>query len=431
MLSLERLTALEKTHPNLSAVFNKHWDTKLSDYSPLLFKKAPKQMEPELENSFRKEWILYGKSKRQIDRLINQLGEIPVVQTCHHVTPTNGPTFLANDLISLAGIKEGDTYLVGASSGVAFSNTAWSGALSFGEIPLDLILEPDSKAYNQAAKAANDRKKDGTTENRVSLIPAKQRDALVFGTKITDYQLNLQNQFSGLLKGDYLPFVENGFYSVWASNFCSTVQSKLFPERDIFYFDINRVLSEYLVSILQSTLDHPILDSLFSNEMNQRIIDEFSDPVFFQGSYSGKKSQKVEGFQWRPNLLKGGRFGEVATDRERLIEMLSGHELCPGVFLQFLILHFINGLRCLGSFNQIEYLEDFRLKWKQFGSSWDFHLDQDCRSSLSTGRLIDKKGEIWPFDLALKGETLDLNDYLTKPMSHFWEPIASQLTANV
>ncbi len=427
MLDSGILNRLEAKYPNLAAVFKENWQTPLIHYSASFYDKKPTNLEPELKEAFREEWALYGKSDGEISHLIEELENSPVLQTSHHVTPTNGPTFLAYDLISLAGLKNDRTYLVAANSGVAFSNPAWSGALSYGQLPLDWLLLKNTKAYGQAERSAKDREKDGKTDERISLIPAKMRDGLVYGTRISDFQLSRFSQFSDKLKEISVPMVTDGVYSIWASRLCGNIQSAVFKGGDIFYFDINRILSKYIIRILLSKREHPLVEMLFSDQTNTRINEQFEKPVFFQGTYPGKKSFKVEGYGWQSNSLIGARNGAKSYNRQQLIEGLQQDKLCPGIFLQFFILRFLNGLRCLGSFNQIEYLEDFRKRWLQLDCGWDLHTESDSGQSLTTGRLIHEGQAVWPLDLALKNDTIDLQEYSNKEMSHFWEPVVKQL----
>ncbi|MBU2514607.1 hypothetical protein KJ966_25055 [bacterium] len=427
MLDKRIFSQLEINHPMLAAVFKEHWQTPLDQYTALLYDKDRVSIEPELRDAFCSEWECYGKNKKETEQLLDELESTPVLQTSHHVTPTNGPTFLAYDLISLAGLRENKTYMVAANSGVAFSNPAWSGALSYGQLSLDWLLLKNTNAYRQAEKSARDRSKDGQADNRISLIPAKMRDQLVFGTRISDFQVSLFNQFAAGLKEISIPMVTDQVYSIWASGFCSRVQSAIFQGKHILYFDVNRVISRYIVHILQSRTKHPLLEILFSDRINKKINEKFENPVFFQGNWEGKKSFKVDGLRWQFSRLIGEKSGIRELGRQQLIEELQQETLCPGIFLQFFILRFLNGICCLGSFNQIEYMESYRRGWSDLKTGWQLFTDPDYRETLTTGRLINKGKAVWPLDLALKGDTINLQQYLKMEMSYFWEPIVKQI----
>lgn len=425
------VSALNTNHSNLAQVFKKHWQTQLSDFVGTLQVEKSINLEKELKEAFLEEWIESGISMSNAEKLIQQLESYPVLQTSHHVTPTNGPTFLAYDLIASASFSEEKTYLVAASTGVPFSNAAWTGALSYGDIPLDDLLEVGSKAHLHAQRSLNDRIADGNQDKRISIIPSKQRDQLVFGTKIQDFQLAMYNQLSNRLKGIIKPVDRFEIYSHWACDICSHIQQKILNRSSILYFDINRVISKYLVKVLKNTHNHLILEILFSSDVNELLNKSFGFPVFFLTGYKGKKSFKIESLRWVNGASQGDKSGERKYTKEELIDDLENYILCPGIFLQFLVLRFINGIKCLGSFNQLEYLEDYRKRWQELDFDFELKLEPDVDESLTTGRLLDDSGTpIWPLDTLWNEKVIKTEEYSQKPMSFFWEPILKQLTKN-
>jgi len=430
MLNSNLIEKLQATHPTLCRVFKAHSQKSIKEFSEKLFKYSSKKIEPELLNAFAEEWREMDLPPIIIQKAMDQLGKMPVLQTGHHITPTNGPTFLALDLISCSGLKADQLYIVAANSGVAFSNTAWSGCLSFGSTRIDDLLNPDHPGYNQALKSIAERKHRGTPEKRISLIPSSQRDQLVFGSVISEATIS---RFDGLSKrmSEIILKPEVGVsYSYWAAKTCSAIQKRILNKNNLLIFDVNEVVRRYLVKVLSSDRAHPIKQLFFEKSVRENIQFTFKNPVLFLSTYKGKKSHKVDTLTWEDSGLFSPKSGLVIKTRDELLKGLETKQLCPGVFLVFLILKFINGFRCLGSFNQLEYIENYRQKWLQLQLGWDLQLHADSTHSLTTGRLIIDDHEIWPLDLAINGESISEENYVDMIMEELWEPILNQLTAD-
>lgn len=428
MLVTERLDILKKERPIVASVFEKNWQRSLKDFSQSLFDWRPTKVEGALKNAFRFEFREMGVSESEIGGFLSQIEELPVLQTSHHVTPTNGPTFLAYDLISLSGLPEGKIYPVAANSGVPYSNAAWSGSISYGDLPLESLLKPGSELYKRTIKSTRNRQEDGDSDLRISLIPSRSRDQLLFGSGITADQVQYFNTFSDAFKERIVSPEPFDVYSHWACSTCSSLQQRLFSGRKIFYFDINRVIAKYLAEILLSGKAHPIRDLFYDPSISDAVNESFDEPTLFLGSYKGKKSFKIESLKWDSQGTLGIKSGVISYRPEELAKALSEKRLCPGIFLQFLVLRFINGIHCLGSFNQLDYLESYRLGWEKLKTGWNLDLAADYETTLTTGRIVLEEGALWPLDLAMKDETLKISEYLNKPMSAFWFPILDQLT---
>ncbi len=430
MVAPDSLSDLKQTHPELAEIFGSEWQTPLSRYAGRLYQKASRKLEPQLINAFRQELASMGSDTATIQKALDQLQQTPVLQTSHHITPTHGPTFLALDLICLSGLPSSELYLIGANTGVPFSNSAWSGALSYGSLDLDRLYRRDTRAYRQALKSQQERTAHGEADCRVSLIPSRQRDQLVFGTPLVRYQADLYDQFSEELQC-LLPEMDvEQPYSHWSALTAAQIQSRIFEQRPFLIFDINRVISRYLVDILTGYPDHPCSILLSDSKKSADILSAFENPPICLGSYCGKKSEKIDPLTWKGNGLFSLKRGLQQLNREALIRQLEEQALCPGIFLLFFVLRFINGIRCLGSFSQVGYLESFRKQWKLTTPDWDWDLDlePDYHESLTTGRLVRGGKAIWPLDLALENKSLSIDSFADVEMGEFWQPIVSQLT---
>ena len=196
----------------------------------------------------------------------------------------------------------------------------------------------------------------------------------------------------------------------------------------LLFFDINRVVKRYLVQILNKEEDHPIKQLFFKRSIREKIQKAFKNPIVFLGSYKGKKSYKVDRLHWCEEGLISNRTGLHASTGDELVEGLLADRFCPSVFVVFLILKFLNGIRCLGSFSQLEYLEEFRQRWQELNLAWSLFMEPDYDRSLTTGRIEMDSREIWPLDLVLTGEVISTKDFADIQMEELWSPILKQLT---
>ena len=103
MLNQDQSDRIKQTHPILHRVFETHWNTTLQVFAKSLFRLSSQKIEKELLDALKDEWIEMHIHPDVIRKALLQLTQCPVLQTGHHITPTNGPTFLALDLISLSG----------------------------------------------------------------------------------------------------------------------------------------------------------------------------------------------------------------------------------------------------------------------------------------------------------------------------------------
>ena len=161
----------------------------LEEYSAKLWRSeagASKKPEPLFLNCIGEQLTRLGEASDTAEKLVRQLETYPILQTAHHMTPTQGPGFNAADVNSLAGLPDDMLYPVGACSGTAYSNTAFTGSLCFNSANWQDIFMAGTQQLSQAVKAQEERSAHGTDEKRVSLLPAKYRDALVYNSPLPD-----------------------------------------------------------------------------------------------------------------------------------------------------------------------------------------------------------------------------------------------------
>ena len=129
----------------------------------------------------------------------------------------------------------------------------------------------------------------------------------------------------------------------------------------------------------------------------------------------------------RENRLEGQNYS-LNMEEEKLVQMLQERTLCPGLFIGFSVLVYLNGLSCLGSFEQVEYLARFKKIWQHFEFQGAVPQEQLQTRRLSCGRMISKDGKpVYPLDLILRKKT-----ELEKPQtfSEWMEPLFPRLGLN-
>lgn len=374
----------------------------VKEYSVRLYEyQVPCALEPELQQAFRAELQRLNYSQSQREHILADLEQTRVLQTTTHLTASEGPTFFAIHWLACLGLSSEHYYPIGSFSGVPFSNTAWSGCLNYSNrYALEQLLDPVSPLYQDLFRAEKDRGRD-TTERRILLIPGFLREALVYRTLIPERIQHILPYLCPPLQS-LLPQAQVGAsYSQWALQCCQNVSTHLLDQKKMVYFDLNEVISHYLLSIL-SQPSHPLYRIFFDIARQTQVLEEFGQKLtFFTAPYHEKNKEKWAPLTMRDKMLQGPRHQFPLTP-ESIIHAIQEGQLCPGVFLTFTILSFLNGFKCLGSFEQIEYLTQFQEKWLRLG-----FFDQEMvrgvgTDGMTTGRFVDEEGlPVFPLDVIL------------------------------
>ena len=110
---------------------------------------------------------------------------------------------------------------------------------------------------------------------------------------------------------------------------------------------------------------------------------------------------------------------------ENLINEIKSGALCPGLFIGFTAFSFVNGFVCFGSFEQVEYLAEFKKKWMALDLLDNEIVHNSNTSAFTSGRCVDDSGEgIFPLDM-LFGLEIKLNENQT--VQELLEPLLSRL----
>ena len=420
-------SALQKAkRPELARILSGVWNISLTEYSGSLWETtaAPPPLEVELRQAFATEFCRIGFTEEQAQKYSAELERTRVLQTATHLTASEGPTFLALHHLALLGMPQGETYFVGSYSGVPFANAAWSGCLNFSNrIDLESVISVHAPGFAELKRADNDRVRD-SSERRISLIPGKMRDVRVFQSRIPEKMADLMAHFSEPIL-EISPKAKTGDdFTKWASQFCTNQLGKIFPSKSIIYFDLNEVIRNYLVLVIANS-NHPINRLFFDHAVRDSVFAVFpSDTPLFTVDVNYKNKMRQESVVLNGDELQSQNY-KLKLTQENLINEIKSGALCPGLFLGFTALSFINGFICFGSFEQVEYLAGFKQKWIKLDLLDNEIVDMSNTSSFTSGRCVDESGEgIHPLDLLL-GLEMSFNENQT--VGELMEPLLYRL----
>ncbi len=407
------------------SLFEKYQNWKTIDYMNLVYENSRAcTLEPLLEQAFILALTKQNYSEQEINTIITTISQTGSLQTSHHTALTHGPTFSTIDALSLCALPINTPYIIGANAGVAFSNPAWSGALCFQSTSFESLLLQNNAVYTKQRKAQQERENHGETEKRINFLTGKERDQLVYGTKINKEHIGVWQALLPDVQNLLIPPSEASLFSVWATKNAAKIQS-LFFQRPVFIFDINLVVTQYLILALQDK--NHFLYSLFFDATKQAALKQQLgfEPFSFLLNEEYKKKRRITIAHWDKFTLK---TNEANLDKEEMLTRLQNNELCPGLFLIFFILCFYNKINTFGSFLQINYMNEYREKLKGLP---DLDLDLNEKLFLTTGRLPQANEEaLYPLDKLIQKENFDFTSFTNLYIKDIWNPIKQRIQKN-
>jgi hypothetical protein len=394
--------------PALAAIVEAEGETPLLDYAARLHAHAPTvALEPALAAAFRDELVRAGHPAATVDAALADLEARRVLQTATHVTASEGPIFLAMHRLATLGLALEVPYLVGACSGIPFSNDAHPGCLNLGRrYPLSAVLEPGSKAYRARAGARAAVEHKAPPDHRIAMIPWAMRDASVFHAAIPAATPEVRAALREPVRGVVPEALTGAPFVPWALATAGAIMKRCL-NRGLVYLDLNAVVARYLETALDDG-GHPLHRLLFDPGTRERVLGVLPPMPLFTTARGARGT--FEPLRAEDGGLRGPRGVHPLTPASILGALREG-ALCPGVYLVFASLTLQNGFRCLGGVDQVEYLPRLRDAAASAGFATprgDVDVD-----ALTTGRTVDPRGEaIHALDVIL-GTPLPPLDRLT------------------
>jgi len=193
----------------------------------------------------------------------------------------------------------------------------------------------------------------------------------------------------------------------------------------IYFFNLNEVIRKYLIIVLKD--DSHWLTQIFLDPWKIKSLEKELANNWFVAEVDKQGKKKVEQIHLQNRCFESKTIS-ISADPESIISALNEHRFCPGLTLCFWILAFYNGIRCLGGFEQIEYLAelDSRLNQLEFLDLINYSSDQTAL--LTTGRCIDQDYEVYPIDVFLGNSKIPLPE---GTLLSWLQPIILRLTSRL
>ncbi len=379
----------------------------ITDYAKILYAKNRAECNDDLRNAIVAEFKLRNYS--HAEDLASQMLAAGVIQTAHHQCPTNGAGFLTIDLISLCCLEHSEPYFVGTYSALPFSNNAISGGLVYKSSLLEDIIDKNSPEYNKILKNLAAAARDGATEARIGLLDPYHKDGLVYNSPILANTKAVLAALNPNIKDKLVSAASYNSYNQWCLDNCQGVQRQVFDRANIYYFDLCRIISSYLLADLQKSEPRSLISRLLLGivKTEQTDLNLFVEEVEVKGRLKTKMVTLK-------NIL------DKSLAAEALIDYIKNAKLAPATFSAFSILAIENSFALIGSFLQYGYMSTIFEKYASIESNSNI-AELQSLNRFGGGRLHFAD---YPLDFVSKNQWLNLDQYRSYKMEQFWQGIA-------
>lgn len=374
-------TAVLSKRPVLNELISKRGTKSLYEYTKeyisVNLNPPIKQRQDELVNTFKAEVAkllgaeVAAKAARQLERYY-------YVSTADHHGPICHPFFVNANLLLAAPYQEINDpdlqyVIVLACASISFRNSSF----------------PRGLLFHNAASA-------GLPVERVAFFPASMRACPVFNwrsytvAEIEEIKRTVQNKAKAkTLTSDVATKISQLMDEVYLAP--EAIAQKTFSEQTTInnyalwqkFFPENNPAPANLICLEQETLVMRLIENFHLDQdttIYHILFDPDYDPLMMQyfedvmGAFSVAKNWgsylfwgMPKGQKYRVQLWKKGNW-LVAADGSYKVELtpmairaaIEAREIFPTTLLDFIVLSFYYGLKCVGGFNQINYLTDMK-----------------------------------------------------------------------
>ena len=351
---------------HLAKCIEENWNKTAIEYSRELNSWEPKKpMERELLLAFKKELDRLGTEDSEKSEILHSLEKRRILQTAPHLVATNGPRMFCINWLSSLGVEKDSFYVVAMVSGVPFSNNFRPGRIN---------------------------KKD----DPVNLFGSNMQDGLVYRSIIQDKLVESIKKVPSQISKFFPQATVGESYTKWALLTCQDIEQKILEKNNMFFLDINEVISNYLIQVLENK-DHIFYKIFFDEKTRKEFVEIFPNETMFYCPVKNGKYEKMENMVFDGSNLKS-KNKEILLDPKILIIELKENRACPALIVVFLTLAFLNQFKCFGSFYQVEYLPTYQKQFAKLKFMEEFNIEQIPTANLTTGVFPEEKN-MYPIDI--------------------------------
>lgn len=323
------------------------------------------------------------------DRAVEQMKTCFSVSTADHHGPLTSPFFINPNLLCAAvsemksevssDLKK-EFLITFPCANVSFNNSSF---------PRGLLYHLSGMDSSDNTRVVTERLSFVSAKNRLSSLygaPAyRKEDVMKFYPEIdrqmTEFRVprtlvkKLRSVVSEIYENEDVMLQSNFSDQMTLSNFF--LWRKFFPDGqipcDLLYLSMENIATDLLLQfhIKKGTiLDQVIFDAQFEPFVKRHFngiqgafdLERRQGTYLFWGLLPGRNY--IIALEKVGNELVGddGKF-RVPYTREAIAQALRDKKLVPGLLLDYMVLVFYYGLRCLGGFNQVNYLTSMKNAW--------------------------------------------------------------------
>jgi len=371
---------LEK-RPILSSMLHKQGDKRLCDYATGYFDVNLNGPIIERQNEFLtvvKRRITELLDEKTAEEVVNQLKKYYLISTCDHHGPVTHPFFLNSNLItSLAGAKLPDHpvkyTLAMSTSNVYMNNSSFPRGLlfhSWGKDGLQLHRPAFFSKQSRTSVVWNYRSyvEQDVTDIDEDLAKEEQRGTLSqeVGKKVRDLVKEIYGNEKVLGAKNFCDQVTETNTPLWNKFFQGN--EGIVPQ--LIYLEQKGVVRDVLLDyhMEQKTLLHQIIFNpeyaFYLRNYFHGIQGAFTDTgergTYLFWAFPDGDSRRVA-LQYEQGVLKTADGSwSVELTPNAIADALRENKIIPGLLLSYFILSMYYGLKCIGGFNQINYLTQIK-----------------------------------------------------------------------
>lgn len=404
---LDSLKALLACAPSteFTRIMLENFDVRVRDYMETIGRYRPQRdLEPAFACALSTELQRLGLSEDMLAKALAYLRNGRLLQTAPHTACSHGPAFLGATWLTTLITPRDYPCVIGASSSVPFDNDAKSGCLSFSNrFSTRDVVKPTSR-WAASLRKADTTRADFVNERRITLIPSKDNKRTVFGSPVSPKTIEILSDLNDNLRPP-ITITSRDDFPTLALRLCSIFESRAL-QRPIVFIDLTRVVADYLCKVLENDA-HPIFKLLFDGRSLQLLERHLGKISVF--CTSGASNAKYTNLVIDEGYLLGESIRIPATPPVIRNHLAAG-ALCPGLLLTFVATSFINDFCCLGSFNQVSYLERYKAVLGKTGVIPEEQIAHVPTDALTIGRATGLDGGcVHAIDVAL-GAPLSPNE---------------------